>query len=618
MSLSNPAPSEPKTIEAIEAACRVFGCLHADPRWPLNIWPDELELIYFIVMNYSEPGQAISTSSSSGMSISIPQSFPPTQFPFPKTWLTRKGRAERAAKVFLKDARAIFLMTDAFQDWKRQLFTTSILDLPNELLLLITARLPTKSLASLSQSNRRLFNLIGFELWTLDKTLEALKWSFRHRQLAVYEKAVEKLSKIPESMGTESRWKLLPVIDTENTHMLEGMALKDGFIEKLYRQFLKDALLHNINRPIRTPPLSVEEVLKLGADPNALSDDPYLDELGFGHIPTLLVAICGSGDLCADYLEYGGCYHTQTENVNNVRLFLKYGADPNTHMSDKRSALHLAVSMCRFTGRLQMVRELINYGANPNAIGPQGKTPLHLAVSPNNCYCSPVACKDTIKALLQAPGIELDLRDEDGRTPLSIAAGLDSAVSVWFVERMLRRPNVDINSYDIHGKTVLYHAVESGNIKTAELLLSGSDIDPNLNTNYLPLFFAVSNGMTTIVQSLLRRKATDPNCKDSNGRLALTLPASKDIIKLLIEAGAELDIRDSTGLTARETISQAGIDIEELMGSRSGLFLVFSLLQHHYDHSLSLAPTVFTTSRKRRNSIWQHDNIKYGDSSKTA
>lgn len=569
MSLSNPAPSEPKTIEVIEAACRVFGCLHADSRWPLNIRPDELELIYFIVMNYSEPGQAITTSSSSGMSISIPQDISPTQFPFPKTWLTRKGRAEKAAKVFFKDARAIFLMTDAFQDWKRQLFTTSILDLPNELLLLIAARLPTKSLARLSQLNRRLFNVISFKLWTLDRTLEAMEWSLRHCQLTVYEKAVQELSKIPESMGNESTWKLFPVIDTENIHMLDGMTLKDGFIGQLYRQFIMDTLSHKINRPFIRTPLSVEEVLKLGADPNVPSDDPYFDELGFGHIPMLLVAICGSGDLCADYLEYGECYHTKTENVNNVRLFLKYGADPNTHMSDKRSALHFALSMCRFTGRLQMVRELINYGANPNAIGPQGKTPLHLAVSPNGCYCCPVACKDTIKALLQAPGIEVDLRDEDGRTPLSIAAGFDSAVSVWFVERMLRMPNVDINSYDNDGKTVLYHSLESGNIKAAELLLSGSDIDPNLNTNYLPLFFAVSNGITTVVRSLLRRKATDPNCKDSNGRLALTLPASKDIIKLLIEAGAELDIRDSMGLTARETISKAGIDIEELMGSRS-------------------------------------------------
>ncbi|KAF7523942.1 hypothetical protein PCG10_006246 [Penicillium crustosum] len=570
MSLSNPAPSEPTTIAAIEAACRVFGYLHANPPRPLKIWPDELELIYFIIMNYSKPGQTITTSSSSGVSISIPQNLSPTQFPFPKTWLTHKGRAQRAAKVFLIDAKRIFLMTDAFQDWKRQLFTTSILDLPNELLQLIAAQLPTKSLARLSQLNRRLFNVIGFELWGLDRTLGALTWSLVHCQLTAYKKAVEELSKIPESMDNESTWKLFPVIGPHNIHMLEGMALKDGFIGQLYRQFLMDTLSHNL---VLTKPkhLSVEEVLKLGADPNGLSDDPHLCELELGHIPIMFIAICGSRDHCADFLEHEECPHEfydfskPTGNVNNVRLFLKYGADPNSHMSDKTSALHMAVSLCKFMGKSEMVKELIKYGANANAIGPQGKTPLHLAVSPNNCFDFHDPCKDTINALLQAPGIDLDPRDENGRTPLSIAAGLDSAVSVWFVERVFKKHNVDINSQDIHGKTVLYHSVESGNIKATKLLLSRRGIDPNLNTKYLPLFFAVSNGMTTMVESLLSKKATNPNWKNNNGRLALTLPTSKNIIKLLIEAGAELDIRDSTGLTARETISQAGINIEQLM-----------------------------------------------------
>lgn len=569
MSLSNPAPLEPKTVAAIEAACRVFGYLHANPPRPLKIWPDELELIYFIVMNYSEPGQTITTSSSSGLSISIPQNLSPTQFPFPKTWLTHKGRAQRAAKVFLIDAKRIFLMTDAFQDWKRQLFTTSILDLPNELLQLIVAQLPTKSLARLSRLNRRLFNVISFELWRMDRTLEALAWSLGHCQLTVCEKAVEELSKIPESTADESAWKLFPVIDTKNIHMLEGMALKDGFIGKLYRQFLVDTLSHNLERS-NPKHLSVEEVLNLGADPNSPSDDPYLSELGRGHIPMLFIAICGSHARCAGVLEHEECWHGHydfSRTVNNVRLFLKYGADPNTHMPDKTSALHVAVSLCQSMGKPQIVQELIKYGANANAIGPQGKTPLHLAVTRNDCFSFNNLCKDTINALIQAPGIDLDPRDENGRTPLSIAAGLNSAVSVWFVERMLKRCNVDINSQDIHGKTVLYHSVESGNIKTTKLLLSRGGIDPNLNTEYLPLFFAVSDRMTTMVESLLSKKATDPNWKDSNGRLALTLPTSKGIIKLLIKAGAGLDIRDSTGLTARETISQAGIDIERLMGS---------------------------------------------------
>lgn len=63
--------------------------------------------------------------------------------------------------------------------------------------------------------------------------------------------------------------------------------------------------------------------------------------------------------------------------------FLKYGADPNTHMSDKTLALHVAVSLCKFIGKSQIVKELIKCGTNANAIGPRGKMPLHLAVTRN-------------------------------------------------------------------------------------------------------------------------------------------------------------------------------------------------------------------------------------------
>jgi ankyrin repeat protein len=117
----------------------------------------------------------------------------------------------------------------------------------------------------------------------------------------------------------------------------------------------------------------------------------------------------------------------------------------------------------------------------------------------------------------------------------------------------------------IEQKTVLYHSVESGNIKVANMLLSQRHINPNLNPMYLPLFLAVSHQMTDMVRSLLSTKATDPNKKDSNGRLALTLRTSWTIIKLLIGAGAELDIRDSTCLTAQEKIYEAGINPELLM-----------------------------------------------------
>ncbi|KAJ5952653.1 uncharacterized protein N7479_011066 [Penicillium vulpinum] len=434
MSLSNSAPLDSTTIKTVQAAFSIVGYIHANPRWSLKIKPDEMDLIYFIVMNYSEPGQT--STSSFGMSISTARNLASDQLYFPKSWLRHKKLGRKATKVFLKDAKQVF-MTDAFHDWKKQVFTTSILDLPNELLQFIAAPLPQNTLISLCQLNRLFSNVIGAELWRpLNRVFMALEWSLRHCQLTVYEKTIEELSRIPGRTNHEFTWKLFPMINANNIHMLQCMASKGGFIGKLYRQFLVDTLLHNLKNPNwhkETRHLSVKEVLEQGTDLNCLSDYPFLLELNYGLIPILFTAICSTHSLCADTLEHEieiPCsLSRRTGNVRNVQLLLEYGADPKIYISDKTSALHVAVSLCKSLGKSDIVTELIKNGANVNKIGPHGKTPLHMAVGRNHCYRHKIPCKNTINALLQTPGIELDQRDEDGRTPLSIAASVNSSVS---------------------------------------------------------------------------------------------------------------------------------------------------------------------------------------------
>jgi ankyrin repeat protein len=503
---ANPlAPLDPETTNAIQAVCRVFGYIHSNPRWSARLRPDEVDLINFIVMNYSEPGRT--SISNSGVSISTIRNFAlntSSQFPFPKTWRTHRGRGHKAAKYILIDAKRIF-MTDAFDDWKKQVCKTSILDLPNELLQRIAALLPAKFLAILCQLNRRLYNVIGRELWrNPDMALKALEWSLNHCLLAMFEKAVEALSRVPKRMGKESTWKLFPRMEMDNRTMFPGTEKIGIHIQNRY------------------------------------------------------------------------CLSEQAENVSNDHFSLEYGTDPCIHISDETSPLHVAVSLCSSMGKSLIVRELIKHGANANAVGLYGEAPLHVAIRASQgnrcpdsrCPSSQPSYKDTFNVLLQAPDIDINLRDENGRTPLSIAAGITGSRSAWFVKELLKNPNVDINSQDVLGKSVLYHSVEGGNTKVAKLLLSRSHVDPNGNTAYLPLFSAVSNRQEAIVRSLLNKKATDPNRKDNNGRLALTLPTSKIIIKLLVQAGAELDMQDSTGLTPRETIFQAGIDLEVMRPSK--------------------------------------------------
>lgn len=62
---------------------------------------------------------------------------------------------------------------------------------------------------------------------------------------------------------------------------------------------------------------------------------------------------------------------------------------------------------------------------------------------------------------------------------------------------------------------------------------------------------------------LLSTKAIKPNQGYNNGGISLKLSTSKAMTRLLIKAGAHLDIPESTGLTARQTLPCAGIKLEQ-------------------------------------------------------
>ncbi|GFN78491.1 ankyrin repeat-containing protein [Plakobranchus ocellatus] len=66
------------------------------------------------------------------------------------------------------------------------------------------------------------------------------------------------------------------------------------------------------------------------------------------------------------------------DNVKAVKKYLKYGADPNVIMADKRSALHLAA----VGGNVDVMQLLLNAGADPSPLDQYRRTPLHVACMP--------------------------------------------------------------------------------------------------------------------------------------------------------------------------------------------------------------------------------------------
>ena len=94
----------------------------------------------------------------------------------------------------------------------------------------------------------------------------------------------------------------------------------------------------------------------------------------------------------------------------------------------------------------------------------------------------------------------------------------------------------------------MFRAVTIGNFNITSCLLS-KNVSPNLR-GITPLFIASEKGHLDIVK-LLIDKGADVHAKDTFGKTALNLASQRlEIVKLLIEKGAEVNAKTKKGLTA--------------------------------------------------------------------
>jgi ankyrin repeat protein len=102
-----------------------------------------------------------------------------------------------------------------------------------------------------------------------------------------------------------------------------------------------------------------------------------------------------------------------------VRLLISHGADPNEECGGW-TPLHAASEH----GSPEIARVLLEHGANPNALNRSGGTALH------------VALEFTVVELLLDQGMDVDVRDKRGWTPLHEAAyDLNLQVFVALLDR---------------------------------------------------------------------------------------------------------------------------------------------------------------------------------------
>ncbi|CAN9362528.1 unnamed protein product [Alternaria alternata] len=253
-----------------------------------------------------------------------------------------------------------------------------------------------------------------------------------------------------------------------------------------------------------------------------------------------------------------------------VKLLLAHnGTDRGSQDKDGATPLHLAAG----SGHQDVVNELLATSDLEDMVNLQddrGETPLHRAASGGY--------EDCVMALMDCADVNAE--DKKLRTPLHKAVqGEHDHVVEWLLEK----PGIFIHTRDINLCTPLHLALLMGNESIARQLLEGSGFGETQKGTYKRalLSCATQTGNTSMLKLLLERSefnvvAADINALDENGQTLLWSAAKhrdsdvmkllleKDevtlcllvqrgeasLVKVLLEAGYNVDTRDNLGRSA--------------------------------------------------------------------
>jgi ankyrin repeat protein len=149
---------------------------------------------------------------------------------------------------------------------------------------------------------------------------------------------------------------------------------------------------------------------------------------------------------------------------------------------------------------------------------------------------------DEIKGLLANTPTLIEEKDENGHTPLLVAArGGQIEIAKYLVDK-----GADIKAVNARGNTALHLAAWAGNAALADYFIAkGIDINAKSPTGMTPLLYAVNMERPEVVKLLLT-KGADINIADNNfGGTAIHWACNKnnqEIRELLLAAGADFNV----------------------------------------------------------------------------
>ena len=246
-----------------------------------------------------------------------------------------------------------------------------------------------------------------------------------------------------------------------------------------------------------------------------------------------------------------------------VQLLLDKGADVQTSSNIDMTPLHFASAR---SSEPEIVQMLLDRGARVEVKNNKGMTPL--------MYTARYSSSAEIATLLIDKGADLEARIDDGssRTPLMLAAAHSSSAEI--VKRFIDG-GAELEARSNAGATPLMiaarHSTSPEIVKVlldegAELEARGNNAnnnddkipqmlarDPSSSADSTPLMQAAAYSSTPEIVKLLIDYGAELEARNKFDMTPLIVAAahstSAEIVKLLIDSGAELDASDPLGMT---------------------------------------------------------------------